>query len=205
MQNVTTIEDYREQITGKPEYFAYWGDLDLDVWGTMLSVHRDSDTLDRSNWEVISEDMTTRFEEDVTIESASHFLVGWVEKLQVNTANPDALEAAYEWYLKLQDYPVADEEHFFNLEFEEREEYYQNGGKEDALDEIRDSEEFAHIFTDEDETKPELEDYINRAFHDAEIYGSLSCFPETLEEQLNLYREDRRHEFEQYQPPLENS
>lgn len=144
---MTDLVDKAKTALEHPEYFAYYGDLhEADGWGrTGLGQHRDSDELARSNWEVISKDLLERFPDDFATESASHFLVGWVEELRVRVVKEeaaaeldgnfddleeedltDAFKACIEWAEKLEDYPVADEEHYSRLEYEELIEYLSN-------------------------------------------------------------------------------
>jgi hypothetical protein len=105
-----------------PDY-AYFGDLDVgNTWAHTLSVHRDSDLLGQSNWEVILKDMEEKFPKDVTEERASHWAVGWIDKLMVRMLDDDgcvtpAGEAILAWKDALEDYPIADESHHSEKEF----------------------------------------------------------------------------------------
>lgn len=114
-----------------PADFAYFGDLhEEDGWGRAFGVHRDSDALERSNWQVITEDLRERFPEDFTSEEYSHWLVGWVEtgrvrvvrqpELGVSEENlTDAFLAVVEWRERLNSYPVLDESRYSELEWSE--------------------------------------------------------------------------------------
>lgn len=107
--------------------FAYWGER--QEWLVALSHHRDSDALERSNWTVITDDLLIRFGdggdggpglegEDIAIESMSNWAVGWTEHLLVRPGTP-AAAAAEEWAKRLANYPVANEEHYGLLEWDE--------------------------------------------------------------------------------------
>jgi len=72
----------------------------------------------RSNFTVISEDLSTRFPDDTRIESFSNCAVGWSETLLVRP-DSEAWKAAEKWIAKLADYPVADEDHWSETENEE--------------------------------------------------------------------------------------
>jgi hypothetical protein len=133
------LENYRtegaladaEASLEHPADFAYFGDLEeSDGWGRAFGQHRDSDALDRSNWQVISEDMASRFPDYWQVESASHWAVGWTEggrvkvledaSLGITLANlTEAFLACLEWKAALEDYPVADEEAYSALEYAE--------------------------------------------------------------------------------------
>lgn len=118
-----------------PADFAYYGELhEADGWGRAFGVHRDSDALERSNWQVITEDLRERFPDDFTSEQYTHWLVGWVEtgrvrvlrqpELEVSEENlTDAFFAVVEWKERLDGYPVADETHYSELEWSEFQEW----------------------------------------------------------------------------------
>jgi hypothetical protein len=66
----------------------YWGaqtELVEQGWGGTFGIHRDSDLLEKSNYETILKLFNEKYEqnEDWRIESASHFLVGWMDTLMV--------------------------------------------------------------------------------------------------------------------------
>lgn len=115
--------------------FGYHGDLPLgETWGFTFSVHRDSDRLERSNWEVISTDLLKKHPNTVEIVHCGHWAVGWLDHLavkmidqngRITRAGIDILD----WLEKLSDYPVADEDHYSELEYTEN---YDN-----ALESIR--------------------------------------------------------------------
>lgn len=143
------IEERAEQALQRPEDFAYYGDLyEEDGWGRSgLAVHRDSEALDRSNWETITEDLQQRFPGDFEIESANHWAVGWIDELRVRVKDEsgnitDAFRAVVDWADALMDYPVADEDHYCRLENEELMEYLEQNvsyyweQEEDAPDDL---------------------------------------------------------------------
>ncbi len=145
----------RESLEHPPD-FAYFGDYhEEDGWGRAFGQHRDSDALARSNFTVISEDLLTRFPDDVHVESCNHWAVGWVETLRIRvTTQPsfiteesitDCFHAVIEWQEALESYPVADESHFSELETEEFWNYLED--------------EVPHIFNtnhgDDDQNMPE--------------------------------------------------
>ncbi len=202
-----SLEAWQEQ----PD-FAYFGDLESPPWGVVggIGQHRDSDALERSNFEVISEDLLERFPESVQIERSSHWAVGWVESMRLDTSDEKATLAAMDWHERLESYPVADEEHWSNLEREEDEEYYQNGGREDAIDILEKSEDFGEIFRIDGpgELIPEYEPYLHEAYHEAMQYGDHTAIPdrellEAMEEALMRKKDDDRREYEKVQPAIE--
>jgi hypothetical protein len=106
--------------------FSYSGDLPIgESWGFTLGVHRDSDVLSRSNWEVISGDMESRFPDDTEVIHCRHWAVGWYDHLTIrlmdsNGLITEAARAIYDWHCKLSDYPVANEDRFSELEYGEK-------------------------------------------------------------------------------------
>ena len=107
------------------DHFHYFGDLDYGkTWGRTFSVNRDSDTIGRSNWDTITEDLEERFPDDVQIERASHWACGWIDYLAVRMLNEDgtpteAAIAVHEWREQLDEYPVANDERLSELEWNE--------------------------------------------------------------------------------------
>jgi len=121
----------------------------------ILSQHRDSDALDRSNWQCACEQLAAEAYDDgrysMTDEEwnarpmvyhwrAGHYLVGRIEYLMVRPDAPDAtLEAAGEILCRLGSYSVLDDEHFRELELSEAEETWSNSSLRARLYYIRDT------------------------------------------------------------------
>lgn len=94
------------------------------TWAITFSKHRDSDVLERTNFEVISTDLQKHFPEDTDIERFSHWAVGWIEYLVVRMLDKQgevtpAGVAAVDWQAALANYPVADDEAFSAAEMED--------------------------------------------------------------------------------------
>ena len=109
----------------------YWGYVGL------CGQSRDSDTVERSNFERIQEDAEKEcgsreynwLEEAMPVietAHASHWAVGWVETLMVYWADVKALDFAASVRKALEGYPVYDDEHHSELAYEESEETYDN-------------------------------------------------------------------------------
>jgi hypothetical protein len=81
--------------------------------------HRDSEALDRSNYVVILRDLTERFGDAVSDVRFGHWAVGWVEEIVWDAGREDVRDAAQTWRDALDDYPVADEEHWSETEWAE--------------------------------------------------------------------------------------
>jgi hypothetical protein len=95
---------------------AYWGER--GEWFIVAAQHRDSDSLTRSNFLVMLK--TLGGESDgVAVERANHWAVGWVEYLIVSPGNRQRLRAAILAHCAVSDYPVLDESHWSELEYNE--------------------------------------------------------------------------------------
>lgn len=119
------------------DYFGPLSSLIEDnLANTGIGQHRDSSALERSNFQVIREDLESRFGADsVIIDRSSHWAVGWHETILVPAWNEEnvklgnhpmihpAFIAACDWLDKLDNYPVADDSHYSDLEYHEFCEY----------------------------------------------------------------------------------
>jgi len=86
------------------------------------AVHRDSDTLACSNWQVLLDRLGGE-SETIVVERFFHWAVGWIDYLLVDPADTERVSIAEKSRESLNDYPVLDEEHFSNLEYEKFYEY----------------------------------------------------------------------------------
>jgi hypothetical protein len=87
--------------------------------------HRDSDVLDRSNFEVALEQLGGE-SDTVIVARASHWAVGWVESILVDATNADAVHEAEDIRRSLEDYPVLDDMRYSEMEWEEAESVWQS-------------------------------------------------------------------------------
>ena len=126
--------------TERPGFFAMldkrgreW--FEPGAWGfSPIGTHRDADTLTRSNWEVITRDLLERFPDAFEVYHTSHWAVGWYDHLAVDTSNETAMLALAEWCAALADYPVANENHWSELEFNEACGYWASMSVADHVD-----------------------------------------------------------------------
>jgi hypothetical protein len=88
-----------------------------------LRQHRDSDALSRSNFvrglELIGEESET-----VLVVRERHWAYGWVEWIAIHESDAQALAKAEAILKALEAYPVVDEDHFSQLEWDEAAEYW---------------------------------------------------------------------------------
>jgi hypothetical protein len=105
-----------------PQY--YFGETWHDYF-VGLGRHRDSDVLERSNFDNALKMLGGETETVLTV-CENHFLVGWVEWIAVHESDTEALEQLIEIAERLEDYPILDEEAFSEEENEEALEVWQN-------------------------------------------------------------------------------
>lgn len=117
-----TIMELAKQSMEHPPNYGYFGDKPKyhiengEGWGdTPFDTHRDADSITRSNWAILTEDLQERFPEDFEIEGGGHWAVGWYERIIMRVykngeINVAPLNAVLEYVHKLDSYPVLDEE-----------------------------------------------------------------------------------------------
>lgn len=116
----------------KPDDFGWWGREDMFVtWGwSGISQSNASNIVERSNFEVIKNDLTARYPDDFQEIGLGHWAVGHVdtlivkilkdEKLGVQIDNiTDAFIEAVKWLDCIKENAVADEMHLDQLAYEE--------------------------------------------------------------------------------------
>jgi hypothetical protein len=106
---------------------------DPSQWAATVGRHRDSTLLEESNWAVVTADMQKRFPDDTEIVRFGHWGVGWVEELFVRIWDASgeitpAFQAAAEWRGALEGYPVANDEHYSQMEYDATLKNIENAG-----------------------------------------------------------------------------
>ena len=124
------LPKYAAQALKKPEDFGYWGYDDMFLtWGfTGIDKNDASDLLEQSNFEVISKQLMEEYPDDFRIETYKHWAVNSVDRLVcrilkepgeiVNLNITDAFRTAMDWHNELDNYSIADEEHYLRMEFD---------------------------------------------------------------------------------------
>lgn len=95
-----------------PEYFVF------------LAQHRDSDSLTRSNF-ICGLEAIGGESETVILVREGHWAVGWVEWIAIHESDITALQNADGIACALEDYPVVNEDHWSELEWNEAAEYWE--------------------------------------------------------------------------------
>lgn len=94
-------------------------------WYVFLGQNRDSDSLTRSNFTCALEELGGE-SETVRVIRESHWAVGWVEWIGIHQDDEASLEKADKIAAALADYPVVNETHWSELEWEEAQEYWES-------------------------------------------------------------------------------
>ena len=118
-----TYEPRNMELWTTPDYYA---GPDFDDHYIAYGQNRDSDALRRSNFTCFLEELGGEDGDRVMVVRQGHWAVGWIELLMIRKDNDEALETADDILDALADYPVVNEEHFSELEWNEAQEYWES-------------------------------------------------------------------------------
>lgn len=141
MANTYTPEHLERWSADGPTAFdsaANYAGADLsDFFVAPVSITRDSKLLERSNWEVVTADLEKHSAHDETgSTSMGHWACGWYEIFLIHKDDAPALQAADEWMCALESYPVANESHYSELEWNAVAEYWERCSLRERMDEL---------------------------------------------------------------------
>lgn len=111
-----TYVPHRIQRWTRPD--SYFGAEWPDYFSSGVGRSRNSDALERSNFECMLRDLGGE-SETVVVVRESHWAVGWVEWIAIHESDAKALEIADDTRAAMDDYPVVDEDHFSQTEWDE--------------------------------------------------------------------------------------
>ena len=126
------------ELTPLSEYFkrdsSYWGDC--RDWLVVLTQHRDSGSIEASNFRVAAKLLhaTDGTSVTATTESANHWAVGWVEYLLVRPDYQPDIDLALKIVNKIDIYSVLDDDDQYNLAYERKEDWIEVAGVEGPAD-----------------------------------------------------------------------
>lgn len=142
----TVVMRAASEALTRPDDFGYYGSRDLfGQWGLTVSVHRDSDVVDQSNYRTLVRDLRAELvsrgddpDEYMDEIHSSHWGHGWIDQLAVRVlvdpagpVSPENVTHAFRWitdaavFLREQD-PVWDDEDHSELESEGFDELWAN-------------------------------------------------------------------------------
>ena len=139
MTNTFTPEHLERWSPDGPTAFdsaANYAGADLsDFFVAPVSITRDSQTLERSNWEVVTKHLSEVSASEASGEARlGHWACGWYELFLIHKDDAPALKAADEWACALADYPVADESHHSELEWNAVAEYWERASMSERIE-----------------------------------------------------------------------
>lgn len=118
---------------------SYFGS-EWPEWYVSQSQHRESDSLTRSNFICTLEALGGE-SETVRVIRESHWAVGWVEWIGIHESDTRALKIADDIAHKLDGYPVVNEDHWSDLEWNEVHDYWERMSLRERVDMCRDAGE----------------------------------------------------------------
>ena len=100
----------------------------------ILGQHRDSGSLTRSSFQTALK-MLGGEGDQVIVARSNHWAVGWIETIMVHeSASKELLETAQEILHSLEQYPVLDDDHWSQLEYDELYDYWENASLRGRVD-----------------------------------------------------------------------
>ena len=131
------IPTHLKRWTLPDSYFgAKWYDYYMG-----LGQHRDSDSLTRSNFACFLKAIGGESGLGVRVVRENHWAVGWVEWIAIHETAIEALEIADAIKEGLADYPVVNEDHWSDLEWNEAHDYWDGLSLRERVDMCRDAGE----------------------------------------------------------------
>lgn len=117
-----------DEMINALKFEGYQNYMGRQFFGTfsLIGKNRDSEYLSQSNYECILNELEKLGEEekDFIIEASSHWACGWVEIIHIPIdAKKEILDFCLKTLNDLDDYPIFDESHFYELEHEEVKKY----------------------------------------------------------------------------------
>lgn len=115
----------------------YAGAVWPNYYSSSVGQSRDSDALERSNFECMLKSLGGE-SETVIVVRESHWAVGWVEWIAIHADDGRALEIADKVAVDLEDYPVINEDHWSDLEWNEAADYWDSMSPREKVREAMD-------------------------------------------------------------------
>jgi hypothetical protein len=111
------------QLWNMPDH--YTGEGWPDYYRSGFGQSRDSDSLERSNF-ACALDALGGESETVIVVREGHWAVGWVEWIAIHATDTVALQAADDMRERVANYPVLDESHWSEIEWNESADYWES-------------------------------------------------------------------------------
>ena len=152
------MQELKEGMLKRPRDFAYFGDLDLNVWGfAPFGKHRDSDLLQESNFDVALKELKRVSGKSVEVMHTNHWAVGWYDHIMVRTTAKKTMEKVLELCNRLDNYPILNEEDYSEREFNQACDAYDQWARS-SVAQIAQENEIARLLDEEGDYDPRPED-----------------------------------------------
>lgn len=112
------LRDYTKEVHQGATFHINRREMEGMWYATPFMRTRDSGALEESNFQVIYGDLTKRLPETVSDHRFGHWGCGWFERVYVRADDAPAIKAVGDWIDALADYPIADEQHYSETEWE---------------------------------------------------------------------------------------
>lgn len=126
----------------------YFGPVWPAYYVSGFGQHRGSDALTRSNFTCALNALGGE-SDTVQVVRESHWAVGWVEWIAIHQDDDKALEIADQLVERIENYPVLDEEHYSDLEWNEAADYWESLSPRDKVQMFLDERKRYHWLTTE--------------------------------------------------------
>ena len=122
------------------EYADNYVGTDYSDYYMLYVQDRDSDVYVRSNFQAILDRFKKSdfHEKGVEVARSGHWLVGWVELILIHKDNKRCVEIGNQIQKELDEYPILDDDLFYEMETEELQEAFDNWGKEATQEALKD-------------------------------------------------------------------
>lgn len=111
---------------------CYFGEVWPNYYSAGVGQTRDSDALERSNFVVMLRVLGGE-SDTVIVVRERHWAVGWVEWIAIHQDDKMALKIADQQIARLEAYPILDEDHFSDLEWNEAADYWDSLSPRDKV------------------------------------------------------------------------
>lgn len=150
------------QATTRPDDFGWYGRDDMfDTWGfSGIQYNNCSDLLEEVNFEVISEDLLERFPDDFEQVQIGHWAVGklhtlicrvWgIDEMTLERIPTTAFREVLDWFDTLDQYPIANEERYYERDVEAVVQYIRDFAPSFILNEALFAEAIYSYLSDQD-------------------------------------------------------
>ena len=127
------VNDIIKNPSGWDSLDNYMGETEFGEWRCLLTQNRDSGTVTRSNFISAMNELDGEDSLNVKILRFGHWACGWWEMIAVKHNTREHLEAL-DIEKRMKDYPVVNEDHLSELEWNETQDYWNDLSLREKVD-----------------------------------------------------------------------